>query len=308
MTLYKCPRCGHETNQKNNLRKHFLRKKLCPNIIANISIEECFKTILFEDKRCDKEVSFCDTNEYQKVSFCDTSEYQKVSFCDTNLRNFEENEKNDKSNKTYECDKCKKSFSKKNNLYRHIKHYCKNNNNIIQKELENHKNEILTLKKEIDSLKNENKKINIGVQNNQQINNIQNNNISINAFGKENLEYVTKEFIQQIVREGPYGSIQKLIKYIHFNPNHKENQNIKIPNKRDKFGMVFNGEKWLWKNKQNMINEIAGNAFDLITDHCEDLISKKYNKFCLEFENKQVDCIKRIMTDTELLILNFQKE
>ena len=53
MTLYKCPRCGHTTDQKNNLRKHFLRKNPCPNIYANISIDDCFKTILHKDLNID---------------------------------------------------------------------------------------------------------------------------------------------------------------------------------------------------------------------------------------------------------------
>ena len=287
MTLYKCPRCGYLAKQRTDLRRHFSRKTICTNIYANTSIEECFRTILNEEN----------SNSLRNPEKND-------DFYEKTLRNPEKNANSLRNpEKFFNCIYCKKIFTRKDNLKVHVEKYCRKK--VVKDE---NFNEIEDLKMEIEKLKSENKKYKIGVQNNHQINNIQNNNIIINAFGKENLDYITKDFIHRIVSEGPYGSIQKLIKHIHFNPNHKENQNIKIPNKRDKFGMVFDGTKWLWKNKQSMINEIAGNAFDLITDHCEDLTSKKYDKFCIEFENKQVDCMKRIITDTELLILNYQTE
>ena len=43
-----------------------------------------------------------------------------------------------------------------------------------------------------------------------------------------------------------------------------------------------------------MITTITENAFDIITEHCDDLNSKKYDKFCNEFENREKNCIKRI--------------
>jgi 16S rRNA G966 N2-methylase RsmD len=188
----------------------------------------------------------------------------------------------------------------KNNLYRHIKHFCKGEVNYETLKKQNDK--ICLLEKEIEILKSKNETIqHIGVQNNIQ-------NIYINAFGKENKEYITKEYVQNLVKDGPYACIQKLIKYIHFNPNHTENQNIRIPNKRDKFGQIFNGEKWVLENKIDMITTITENAFDIITEHCDDLNSKKYDKFCNEFENREKNCIKRISGDTELLILNYQEE
>jgi len=306
MTLYKCPRCGHTTDQKNNLRKHFLRKNPCPNIYANISIDECFKTILFEEKQRYQKVSFCDTSEVSKSIICDTSEVSKSIICDTSEVSksiiCDTNPKISSDGEKYECPDCKKTFSKKNNLYRHIKHFCKGciNNNLLNDQ----SNEISQLKKEIEILKGKTNNIqHIGVQNNNQI--IQ-NNIFINPFGKENTDYITKEYVQNLVKDGPYACIQKLIKHIHFNPNHKENQNIKIPNKRDKFGMIYNGEKWIVENKIDMITTITENAFDLITEHCDDLNNKKYDRFCDEFETREKNCMKRINGDTELLILNWQ--
>jgi hypothetical protein len=257
-----------------------MRKMVCTNIYANTSIEECFKTILHEDKPND-------LKELKKPEEMTSNDYGRLKM----------------TSECYSCPYCSKNFTRKNNCNEHIKKRCK----VYKKIADDAKKdgEIEHLRKEIEMLRSNGSVKNITINN--QSNNIQNNNIIINAFGKENLDYISKEFIHNIVKEGPYGSIQKLIKHIHFNPNHQENQNIKIPNKRDKYGMVFNGEKWMMKNKQSMITEIASNAYDMITDHCDDIDNKKYEKFCIEFENKQIDCIKRIMTDTELLILNCQK-
>ena len=48
MPQYQCPRCGYKCNQRNDLRKHFNRKKICHHIIEDLSIEECFSRSLGE--------------------------------------------------------------------------------------------------------------------------------------------------------------------------------------------------------------------------------------------------------------------
>ena len=63
----------------------------------------------------------------------------------------------------------------------------------------------------------------------------------INSFGKENTSYITKDYIDSLISQGPMNIIPTLLKYIHFNPNHKENHNIKITNKKDNYAQIFNG-------------------------------------------------------------------
>lgn len=277
MVLYNCPRCGFETKLRANMKRHLSRKIKCQIKLENVSIDECFRTILNEEIG---EVS----NSIPEVSNIDTIKENKQEPAH------------------FECSYCSKIFSKKNNFYRHLKHYCREKD--LYDKMLSQENEINNLKKENELLKSSTKIHNQNIQN---IQNIQ-NNIIINAFGKENLDYIKKDFIHELIKDGPYASVQKLIKYIHFNPNHKENHNVKIPNKRDKFGMIFDGEKWQMRNKQNMINAMAGHAYDIIADHCEGMNNKKYEKFCEDFENRELNCIKRINLDTELVILNGQKE
>ncbi len=82
------------------------------------------------------------------------------------------------------------------------------------------------------------------IQNN--INN-NNNNININGLGKENLTYLSLDFLaKQAIRSGSQGAIE-CIKAIHFNPEYPENQNIRLlanDDIDDHFIAVYDEEKW----------------------------------------------------------------
>ena len=41
MVFYLCPRCHYETNQKNTLRRHYNRKRVCKTVFSRISIKDC---------------------------------------------------------------------------------------------------------------------------------------------------------------------------------------------------------------------------------------------------------------------------
>ena len=282
MVFYNCPRCGFQTELRANMTRHLTRKFSCQVILENISISECFQTILNEE--------------------CANSLKNTEKVTENSLKNTE-NHKNSLKNteKRYTCIYCKKKFTRKDNMHVHVNKYCKRD----QKFEINEKIKIIeNLKTENEILKNSK---NTTIQNNSITNN-NNNNIIINAFGKENLKYIDKEYIHGLIKEGPYGSIRKLIKYIHFNPDHKENHNIKIPNKRDKYAMVYDGSMWQVKNKKNMITTIADHAYGVIAEHCEDITSKKFDRFRDDFESEESRYMKKLAEDTELIILNGQKE
>ena len=46
MTIHSCPRCGYETKQSFDFKKHLERKKLCDPTIADISLDELKKKYL----------------------------------------------------------------------------------------------------------------------------------------------------------------------------------------------------------------------------------------------------------------------
>jgi hypothetical protein len=285
MKTYKCPRCGYSTNQKNDLRKHWRRKSSCQITLNDITIDDCFQTILNEEKSSDNQM----TTFSQKSDniFCCRDNKMTTFFSNINS-----------SNNMHICIYCKKQFSHRNSKNVHLKK-CKNR-------FFSEKDEIIeSLKKQNEILQNEKNTL---IQNTITTNNTTNNTVIINAFGKENLDYIKKEYIHRLIQEGPYGSIRKLIKYIHFNPDHKENHNIKIPNKRDKYAMVYDGSMWQIRNKKNMITTIADHAYGVIAEHCDDIISKKLDRFRDDFESEESRYMKKLAEDTELIILNGQKE
>ena len=58
--------------------------------------------------------------------------------------------------------------------------------------------------------------------------------------------------------------IQKVIENIKFNPNHKENNNVKISNMRSKVGMKYDDNKWLTVDKNEMLNELYKLGEDML--------------------------------------------
>lgn len=78
-------------------------------------------------------------------------------------------------------------------------------------------------------------------------------NIQINDYGKENLSYLQ---YSDIIEAGPWQTVPRLFEKIHFNPDHKENYNIKIkPTEKSKFiDILFQG-KWVKRLKYDELSE-----------------------------------------------------
>jgi len=191
MKMYNCPRCGYSTNQRNDLRKHFMRKNSCQITLQNVSISECFQTVLNE------ETDSVNINVNKNVNKNDDS---------VNNVNINVNIKNQQ----YKCNFCEKVFSYRQSRYLHKKKCQKKTKNILI--LDDEKNKIIeNLKTQNEILKNKNTTI----QNNSITNNNNNNTIIINAFGKENLAYINKEYIHSLIREGPLKIAEAIFNVTH---------------------------------------------------------------------------------------------
>ena len=154
-------------------------------------------------------------------------------------------------NNLYICSGCNKSFKHRRYLKQHISRYnCKIKNSYSQEEVTELKHLLANKDEIISELKNQIEKLLTKVGNT--TNNTTNNNtinINIRAFGNENLSYIKEGFIKELITRGPYMAIPKLLKEIHFNPEHKENNNIKILNRKEKYAKRYNGEKWEFADK-----------------------------------------------------------
>jgi hypothetical protein len=164
-----------------------------------------------------------------------------------------------------QCKYCTKLFKHPQNRYEHEKKVC------CKKQT---KSEIQELKEEINLLKNTiNKSKNKIINNNNGI--IQNNKIIINNFNEDKIDYISENFMNKLFKnlmfEDEYNiPIPRLIENIKFNSNHKENNNIKITNKRSDVGYKYDNNKWLTVDKDQLLNELFKIGVDVFMKFYQD--------------------------------------
>ena len=140
--------------------------------------------------------------------------------------------------KNFVCSKCYKSFTRKDSLIRHVNGRCKiideyNSKNKIKEGIKNKLDKLLD--EMFNMKKNYRDQGKIIIDNKKNISKFKKN--KINDFGEENLDYITEKIYKKLLAY-PSSSIPKLIKKIHFNPNHPENHNVRIRDKKLKFAEV----------------------------------------------------------------------
>jgi hypothetical protein len=207
------------------------------------------------------------------------------------------------------CINCKKNFSHSSSLYRH-RAKCK------EKETPelNLENEIKKLRKEIELLKIEKNATKIENQiNNNNNNNIetQNNIININCFGNENMDYITDKVILHCMSK-IYGSIPLLIEKIHFDPEHPENHNVQIPNKKLPHAKIMNSKReWEIIQKKDAIDSMIDNGYNMLDEkfqeNSHELADNKQNHFRdfqAKYEDGDKETIKDIKDKVEMLVIN----
>jgi len=214
------------------------------------------------------------------------------------------------------CSGCQKNFSHLSSLCRHrVK--CKVNENESNDNISTVKDtpkvdletEIKELRKKIEYLekiKNSNTTNNIQKQNNT-INNI----ININCFGNENMNYITDKVILHCMSK-IYGSIPLLIEKIHFDPEHPENHNVQIPNKKLPHAKIMNSKReWEIIQKKDAIDSMIDNGYNILDEkfqeNSHELADNKqhhFRDFQAKYEEADKETIKDIKDKVEMLVIN----
>jgi len=106
-----------------------------------------------------------------------------------------------------------------------------------------------------------------------------------------------------------YQSVPQLINYIHFNKDKPENHNLLKTNMRDNKISIYDGEKFILVDKQNILeqlydtkSEIIEMKFDEIKDDLSDKVIKKISRFIRDKDNDQHKTL--ILKDIDLLTYN----
>ena len=295
MVLYCCYRCGYSVKNRTHFFKHLNRKNSCKPVQANISIIKV------------RQLYDCATDVVTPNESAVTPNESAVTPNESAVT------PNDSKN-LYKCKYCDKCVSKNSNLHRHYKR-CKKLKEINELELIKEENEILKMKYEV--IKKEKKKMRKEIEkilvSNCTINNYNtnsNNTIIINNFGNEKIDYLSKKYLSSLLKR-PYTGIPQLLKDIHFNDDHPENKNIRIRNKKLKYGEVVNNNKWEIKNKKEIINDMVDNSYSILDEHYEEgghelenIEKKIYDKFQDKYDNDDKQTKDTLSENAEMMVIN----
>ncbi len=97
------------------------------------------------------------------------------------------------------------------------------------------------------------------------------NYITINAYGKEDMSYITDEKCKEILKMG-FQSVIGLVNHVHLDIDHPENQNLLITNIRDKYVKVWDGKDWEMKQKKEVIDNTIEDMQSFLEEKYDDYI------------------------------------
>lgn len=139
----------------------------------------------------------------------------------------------------------------------------------------------------------------------------QNINININAFGNENTDYLDDRAILSCI-DRVYKSIPSLLEKLHFDPNHPENHNIKINNKKLPYASVMgNNKKWKMVDRKDAIETMVQKGYNLLDDTYTDnkdkfssMKQQNFEGFQSKFEAEDKDLARQLKSEVEIMVLN----
>ena len=91
-----------------------------------------------------------------------------------------------------------------------------------------------------------------------------------------------------------------------------ENQNILFPNKKENKIKIFKDNKWVYKDKVEVINDLIDGKYFILDCHYEDVLKDKFNKYNKKiyetfrdlFDVKDVTLHEQLKKECELMLLN----
>jgi len=189
---------------------------------------------------------------------------------------------------------------------------------VLQDKLDKKDQENQEMREEMDELRKQvemllSKSTKNTTNNIQTLNSIENQNVHIvvNSFGHENIDHLTDQIICKLIKTAPFTSVPLLIEKIHFDPEHPENHNIKITNKKLNYAEVVKNNKWVTANKKKVIDDVIQKSYDLLdekyTDNKDDISEKRqerFQNFQEKYEQADEELLRNIKNDVDLLLIN----
>lgn len=193
-----------------------------------------------------------------------------------------------KKSPDFKCEHCFSYFTRKDSLKKHLLYRCK-----VKKQQEHDKEqETLQIIQELQNKVNQLEKQMANNNNNGDINshntinntNITNNNINLVAFGNEDLSYITNEDAIKLLERGDDSTIL-LIREVHYNGDRPDHHNVYVSNDRSTNAVIYNGNGWVIKDKQEIINRLYNGKNKYLKDKYEELYDELDNEAIDKFDD-----------------------
>jgi len=272
-----CERCGYSTHLKYNFRKHLTKKYICPPKRSTVTREHVLTKYGLD---CSK----WNVNVF-------TPNVNATTAMERNI--IEDNNSTNDIPLQHICIYCNKLFNTRQSKYQHQNRHCKHKPSAdlhIQQEkrIDELTTQVHSLLQVIMDTSSDTKPKHITNHNNNITNNNLTNNITntnntqlqinnqINNYGNEDTSYITKEKYKEILKN-PFTSLSKLINEVHFNDEHPENKNMRIPNKKQPF-VEFYDDGWVIGNQYKFVCKLFFIKKELLHEvylEVEDILDEK---------------------------------
>ena len=220
----------------------------------------------------------------------------------------------------FECRYCKRQFTTKQAMYRHVKYTCKKNEDEDLKELvrllnlkvetmeQSHKRTQHLLEKEIEKRGKQIEKLSNKLQiNNSNIITNNYNNVTLLDYKNTDTSHLTHDdYVKSIYRIN--NCVKILTEKIHYNPEKPENMNIYISNLKNNYVTVYENGEWVLKKGIDDIYDHKEILLEEWIENEQDNYPELRDKFEKYLQNKEDDNImNNIKEDIKLMMYNKKK-
>jgi hypothetical protein len=267
--IHKCLFCNYQTIRKYDLKRHHNNKHLI-KLLENNVLENNGQNVIPKRKNVIPKRKNVIPNEKnvipnEKIVIPKENMCKKCNKYYKTKKSLIEHEKNCKGIDDLTCCRCMISFTNRHNKARHMKKNNCKSRSIIYARTPNPQN--------LD-----NERINI--------NNIQ--NIYVNSYGSERLDYLKYDKMFEIFTK-KYNIPTLLIKEIHFNNKFPENNNIKFLNNKEV--LIKKDEDFVYNNLNNLVNDLIKKNIEIMQKFAKD----NKDNICLNMNSDLYDEIIEIL-------------
>lgn len=217
----------------------------------------------------------------------------------------------------FECKKCGNSYSTRSNLNRHLRKCIPPMSSDVKNE-EFYQVQILQMQNQINTLINKMGSGPTFVQNiNQKIENTVNQanfqQININAYGKENMDYITINDMRQLIQQ-PKACLPKFIELLHYDENHPENHNVVLESiKNNMIKILQDNNRWAYQIFEKFVEQFTlekyDQLYDLLLDYdtkadIDEILKDKFEKWADRFDNEDSNTRKKAEEDVKLALIS----